>query len=667
MGVDQNRTESQNVDHDETVNRKHDGDQIFPDVVTHSTQLDGNYTIGADEGVVAVGPLTGSGTITGSGKLAVLNEGSQYTDDVDAQGNDLNNLNKLTTDGIDVSDAKVVSPQTHDFDDILSDMRSGKTVIATPGEYPSNDSSPSAVRDGALYCLDGAVIVPPSSAGTNWLEIGGEKLGSDETDITSDVSVRDVIIDVADSSGFKSGQLALIVDDETLHAGASGMNTGEAVMIDKVIDSTTVRIRGGAALSHSTSNNISIYPVDHWDGFVRGGTWDLRNLDQNNNGWPVIRCRRTVGAEFRDITLKYDGATSVHQFISLSDGWNPLLADIETGRANTGDLQLFAQLGNRTKYAEMRDCTIHGGRVTEYENDGAGPCVWPQHNNVTYTGLADGTSTTAFSINDTVIGAEFDGCTVINVGSGGAAFSNAGRDTVIRDSTVKSRGDSDLANAVRMTGVGGVIKDMDVENIQTVVLVGGDIGGHPNAGSETVEVIGVTAENVNRLINGSAGDTSIPDLEIRDCWTDGTINTSEPVESIEITNVKFSDAPIRTLPNYLYLSDCEYDGKGSGDWIRGGGSNVNEVHVEGGSAYNAGSSSAIRISEANTVIVNGLTVPQGKTAIGNYLVRAEADVTTLRITGCDGRNTGLDGYRAETAVDAVKNSTSLGSTTGGGF
>lgn len=76
------------------------GQTIAAQLATHSTNINENLTIPQDRGTVIAGPLTGSGTITGDGTLAVVQEGTQFTDDVNAQGNDINNVGSLGADEV---------------------------------------------------------------------------------------------------------------------------------------------------------------------------------------------------------------------------------------------------------------------------------------------------------------------------------------------------------------------------------------------------------------------------------------------------------------------------------------------------------------------------------------------------------------------------------------
>jgi hypothetical protein len=79
---------------------------VNSNVTKHATDISEDYTVDSGEGAVFAGPVTGTGSISGNGKISVIQEGHQFTDNVDAQGNDLNNVGSLnaeiaTIDGTD--------------------------------------------------------------------------------------------------------------------------------------------------------------------------------------------------------------------------------------------------------------------------------------------------------------------------------------------------------------------------------------------------------------------------------------------------------------------------------------------------------------------------------------------------------------------------------------
>jgi hypothetical protein len=73
-------------------------DTVNSNVTKHATDISEDYTVDSGEGAVFAGPVTGTGSISGNGKISVIQEGHQFTDNVDAQGNDLNNVGSLNTD-----------------------------------------------------------------------------------------------------------------------------------------------------------------------------------------------------------------------------------------------------------------------------------------------------------------------------------------------------------------------------------------------------------------------------------------------------------------------------------------------------------------------------------------------------------------------------------------
>lgn len=74
---------------------------VNSELVKHSTDITEDVTIGSDEGSVLAGPVTGTGKITGDGRLTVVPEGNVpfshiFTEDVDAQGNGIKNLSEVS-------------------------------------------------------------------------------------------------------------------------------------------------------------------------------------------------------------------------------------------------------------------------------------------------------------------------------------------------------------------------------------------------------------------------------------------------------------------------------------------------------------------------------------------------------------------------------------------
>jgi hypothetical protein len=68
---------------------------VDSNVTKHATDISEDYTIGSGKGAVFAGPITGSGSISGNGQVSVIQEGTTFTDNVDAQGNDINNVGSL--------------------------------------------------------------------------------------------------------------------------------------------------------------------------------------------------------------------------------------------------------------------------------------------------------------------------------------------------------------------------------------------------------------------------------------------------------------------------------------------------------------------------------------------------------------------------------------------
>jgi hypothetical protein len=76
-------------------------DTVNSNVTKHATDISEDYTVDSGEGAVFAGPVTGTGSISGDGQISVIQEGTTFTDNVDAQGNDINNVGSLSTDDLD--------------------------------------------------------------------------------------------------------------------------------------------------------------------------------------------------------------------------------------------------------------------------------------------------------------------------------------------------------------------------------------------------------------------------------------------------------------------------------------------------------------------------------------------------------------------------------------
>jgi hypothetical protein len=72
-------------------------------VTKHATDISQDYTVDSGEGAVFAGPLTGTGSVSGNGRVSVIQEGHQFTDDVDAQGNDISNVGSLSTESANIT------------------------------------------------------------------------------------------------------------------------------------------------------------------------------------------------------------------------------------------------------------------------------------------------------------------------------------------------------------------------------------------------------------------------------------------------------------------------------------------------------------------------------------------------------------------------------------
>jgi hypothetical protein len=79
---------------------------VNSNVTKHATDISEDYTVDSGEGAVFAGPVTGTGSISGNGKISVIQEGHQFTDNVDAQGNDLNNVGSLNTEQANIGEAQ---------------------------------------------------------------------------------------------------------------------------------------------------------------------------------------------------------------------------------------------------------------------------------------------------------------------------------------------------------------------------------------------------------------------------------------------------------------------------------------------------------------------------------------------------------------------------------
>jgi len=75
-------------------------DTVNSNVTKHATDISEDYVVDSGEGAVFSGPITGSGSISGGGQVSVIQEGTVFTDNVDAQGNDINNVGALEADAV---------------------------------------------------------------------------------------------------------------------------------------------------------------------------------------------------------------------------------------------------------------------------------------------------------------------------------------------------------------------------------------------------------------------------------------------------------------------------------------------------------------------------------------------------------------------------------------
>lgn len=78
-----------------------------------------DVTIPDGHGAVAVGPLEGDGSITGNGRLGVIQEGTQFTDNVDAQGNDINNAGSVDSESLSTERQSIKDTSTSGQEEII--------------------------------------------------------------------------------------------------------------------------------------------------------------------------------------------------------------------------------------------------------------------------------------------------------------------------------------------------------------------------------------------------------------------------------------------------------------------------------------------------------------------------------------------------------------------
>ena len=107
-------------------------DTVNSNVTKHATDISEDYVVDSGEGAVFAGPITGSGSISGDGQVSVIQEGHQFTDNVDAQGNDINNVGTL-----EAGQANITALHEFNFEDKSDETsnRSFSTTYQNTNEY----------------------------------------------------------------------------------------------------------------------------------------------------------------------------------------------------------------------------------------------------------------------------------------------------------------------------------------------------------------------------------------------------------------------------------------------------------------------------------------------------------------------------------------------------
>lgn len=529
----------------------------------------------------------------------------------------------------------VVTPNSHDFDDVVSELNAGQAVYAMPGSY-GGENTRKEITDGSLTMADGAMIDVTDEPLSRWIDLKGST--GTPVDITSDVSVGQTSISVSDTEGFSSGDPAIITDDGG-YLSMSGR--GETVFVEKVVDATTLDLREGADLSHSTTDTITIKPVDplternSW----RNVTVDLRGSDQTVNDWPLIYRRFVDSHAFIDLTFLNGEGSKAHQYLEDRDSWNPKIIRGRSGRVEDGDLGLFYSPEGRTKHALVRDCFVHHGQVCQFGGNGQGPAIDPVFDTVVGVGSSFASSTTE-------IRPEFRNCVMANPSGD---YQSENRAYIVQGYAPKFV-DCKAINATigwNIGGAGAELVDCKSRNVSEPLKLGAPSNDRPDSGELPIIARGCRFEGWDILSNIRDNIEAVELIECRMEGNDGSrwiAGSSEPQNTRVDGGKLVGGSTSFPLPR-LHVSGLEYDGRG-GTFLRATSEAVNEDLVfEDSEFYNISGGEAIRVENYDHLRLSNCRVPTNEPQCELWLVREEGGSgdKTLVLRGNDARNTDPEG------------------------
>jgi hypothetical protein len=580
-------------------------------------------------------------------------------DHADFGGGDARNIGTADAQAVNADEQHIgdvdlwVTPETHDFDDIVSELNDGKSVYAMAGDYPGDDTQ-KTITDGSLHMADGAQIVVPDDPPGRWIDLIGST-GS-PADITADVSEGDTEITVEDTSGFESGKPALISDD----AGYLTMGgRGECVLVGQVLDGTTLEIRNEVEFDHLTSDTISIEPMDplteehSWVNV----TFDCRGSDQSGGDHPLIYRRFVDNHAFDRVRFVNGDGSSMHQYLEDRDSWHPRVINSVSGRVDDGDLGLFYSPEQRTTNAKVRDCVVHHGQVCQFGNNANGPSIDPEFVGVTSYGES-------FPVTDTAIRATFNDCTVYHAqssyNSGAGGFKNNAYRTKYIDCTVIGA----VTVGFQLNGTGEKLEGCDTIGVSEPIKCESSVSARSDAGEEPIIVEDGTFRDFDILVNCR---DSLDGIELSDCTmttTDGVwLGGSTPPDSVTIDGGYMESAAAGSFGiSKLTVRGLEYNGKGL-KFLRETSSTVNgELVFSDCEFYNIDGNEAIRVSNYDLLYVSECRVPTTETQIKYWLVREEGGSGDLNLVlrGNDSRNTGApNGTGIDYTTSPISDGTNL--------
>lgn len=552
-------------------------------------------------------------------------------------------VGSLDADSQSFTDADVVvTPASHDFDDVVDELNAGKHVVGMPGTYAATDD-PKDVTDGSLEFVEGARVDVPNDPPPGWLDIHGSTGAS--TAVTADLQAGEVEIPVADTSMFESGRPALLNDD----GGYVTMDgRGEIVYVSEIVDGSTVVVRDELGLSHSTDDEVELQVVDpltdanSWTGV----TFDCRGVVQNS--WPLVTRHHVDGHVMRDITFLNGDGSSMHQYMEVRESYNPKLVGSRNGRVNDGDLGLMWSPERQTRHAEMRNCTVYWGNVAEFGNNGSGPSQDARFVNVTVVGGA-------FSSNATVIRPQYVDCTVSNNHDATAGRAVAFLSDGVGARYVNCRVEGSFTG-FELRGHDETITNCEVRRPEAAaVRFGSTGGGHPDAQTGTKRIRGLTVEDSRSSVIasiGSPGSLVASDVTARN--SGDVLNLAGGPEFVRLDDALLRGGTgISTSGiDRLELRGLDVDCRSSlgTDWYRETSTNtLGHLLVEDSAFYGIDSGSAIRVADFGTLEVSSCRVPPGTSQVDDYLVRDEGDGSQVVLRGNDARNAGTaSGYQLTT-------------------